>query len=83
MVFRLKTLNPVNYSEIFHQKKQGSAKVLEIRLREGSKPEIYSEEDEKLLGDCNSTWTLFVDGYGKDGKRIYDPEKGETCHQCR
>ncbi|KAG8637626.1 hypothetical protein MANES_15G144900v8 [Manihot esculenta] len=80
---RLKTLNPVNYSEIFHQKKQGSAKVLEIRLREGSKPEIYSEEDEKLLGDCNSTWTLFVDGYGKDGKRIYDPEKGETCHQCR
>ncbi|KAJ9152920.1 hypothetical protein P3X46_026427 [Hevea brasiliensis] len=80
---RLKTLTPVNYSEIFPQKKKGSAKGLEIRLQEGSKPEIYSEEDEKLLGDCQSTWTLFVDGYGKDGKRMYDQEKVESCHQCR
>nr|GMD58676.1 cell division cycle-associated protein 7-like [Ipomoea batatas] len=53
-------------------------------LREaGSKPETYTEEHEKLLGSTKMNWTLFVDGYGKDGKRIYDPIKGKTCHQCR
>lgn len=34
-----------------------------ISIREGSKPEIYTEEDEKLLGDCKTGWTLYVDGY--------------------
>lgn len=54
-----------------------------ISIPEGSKPEIYTEEHDKLLGECKTTWTLCVDGYEKNGKRIYDPEKGETCHQCR
>lgn len=27
--------------------------------------------------------TLFVDGYDQNGKRMYDPVKGKTCHQCR
>ncbi|KAK1293280.1 hypothetical protein QJS10_CPB17g02545 [Acorus calamus] len=52
-------------------------------LEEGAKPEIYTEEHDKLLGDCETSWVLFVDGYGKDGKRVYDPVKGKTCHQCR
>lgn len=56
---------------------------VEIQLREGSQPEIYTEEDENLLGDHKTTWTLNVDGCGKDGRRVYDPEMGETCHQCR
>ncbi|KAF9591300.1 hypothetical protein IFM89_003612 [Coptis chinensis] len=34
---------------------------------EGLRPEIYTEEHEKLLGTCGSTWDLFVDGYTKDG----------------
>ncbi|XP_011099235.1 uncharacterized protein LOC105177697 isoform X2 [Sesamum indicum] len=56
----------------------------EIYTREvGSKPEIYTEEHEKLLGSTEMSWTLFVDGCGKDGKRIYDPVRGKTCHQCR
>lgn len=50
---------------------------------EGSKLEIYTEEHEKLLGTTELSWTFFVDGYGNDGKRIYDPVKGKTCHQCR
>lgn len=54
-----------------------------IMLEEGAKPEIYSEEHEKLLGNTDKSWTLFVDGYGKDGKRIYDQVRGKTCHQCR
>lgn len=49
----------------------------------GSRPEIYTEEHEKLLGSTDMSWDLFVDGYGKDGKRIYDPFRGKTCHQCR
>ncbi|KDP38259.1 hypothetical protein JCGZ_04902 [Jatropha curcas] len=80
---RLKSQTPVNYSELRHKAKKGSAKGIGVQLREGSKPEVYTEEHEKLLGDCKTAWTLFVDGYGTDGKRIYDPENGETCHQCR
>ena len=50
---------------------------------EGSKLEVYAEEHEKLLGNAQMSWTSFVDGYGQDGRRIYDPVKGKTCHQCR
>ncbi|WVZ51086.1 hypothetical protein U9M48_002265 [Paspalum notatum var. saurae] len=45
--------------------------------------EIYTEEHEKLLGTCDTPWTLFMDSFGKDGKRIYDQVSGQTCHQCR
>ncbi|KAL0310364.1 UNVERIFIED_CONTAM: Cell division cycle-associated protein 7 [Sesamum calycinum] len=41
--------------------------------------EVYTSEHEKLLGDCNSPWSLFDD---KD-KRLYDSVNGITCHQCR
>ncbi|KAI8554389.1 hypothetical protein RHMOL_Rhmol05G0095000 [Rhododendron molle] len=56
---------------------------IEIHIEEGSKPEIYTEEDMKLLGDSKTAWTLMVDGYGEDGERIYDPFYGKSCHQCR
>ncbi|KAG6405885.1 hypothetical protein SASPL_133479 [Salvia splendens] len=71
---------PVTYCEIDMGKKKKSVK--EWR-EEGSRPEVYSEEHDKLLGSTEMSWTLFVDGYGKDGKRIYDPINGKTCHQCR
>ncbi|XP_065855462.1 uncharacterized protein [Euphorbia lathyris] len=82
---RLKSMNPVSYSDYFTKTKKESSnsKDLEIRIKEGSKPEIYDERHEKLLGDCETTWTSSMDEYREDGKRIYDPEKGETCHQCR
>ncbi|GLT55223.1 hypothetical protein SLA2020_283640 [Shorea laevis] len=80
---RLKSLTPVSYSEIRDKKKRNSLENYGIHIREGSQPEIYSEEHDKLLGDCKENWTLFVDGCGADGKRIYDPVKGKTCHQCR
>ncbi|XP_057964864.1 uncharacterized protein LOC131155627 [Malania oleifera] len=80
---RLKDATPVSYSEQPVSKKEKSVKNIEICLREGSKPEIYTEEHDKLLGECKTGWTLFVDGYGQDGKRIYDSVKGKTCHQCR
>ncbi|KAF5745658.1 hypothetical protein HS088_TW07G01250 [Tripterygium wilfordii] len=80
---RLETIKPVNYAEKPTQKKRESSGNAEIVLKEGSKPEIYTEEHEKLLGHSKTSWNLFVDGYGEDGKRIYDPVKGETCHQCR
>lgn len=54
-----------------------------IMLEEGGKPEIYTQEHEKLLGLTERSWTLFEDGYGKDGKRIYDSVRGKTCHHCR
>lgn len=55
----------------------------DVKLEEGSKPEVYTEEHAKLLGKTERSWTFFVDGYGEDGRRIYDPVKGKTCHQCR
>ncbi|CAI9758775.1 unnamed protein product [Fraxinus pennsylvanica] len=81
---RLQNATPVTYSEVHLAKKDKSLELEDDFLREqGSKPEIYTEEHEKLLGNTERSWTCFVDGYGKDGKRIYDPVRGKTCHQCR
>lgn len=73
----------MSYSEVHLSKKDLSLEGDDELIREGAKPEVYTEEHEKLLGDTNMSWTLFVDGCGKDGKRIYDPVRGKTCHQCR
>ncbi|XP_059458036.1 uncharacterized protein LOC132187663 [Corylus avellana] len=80
---RLQNATPVSYVEVDMVKKGKSLKGEGILLEEGSKPEFYTEEHEKLLGNTEKSWTLFVDGYGKDGRRIYDPVRGKTCHQCR
>lgn len=52
-------------------------------VREGEKPEMYTEEHEKLLGTYENEWVLFVDGYDSNHNRIYDQVTGKTCHQCR
>ena len=82
VVIRLKNATPVSYTEV-PLKKDESMENRDIVMEEGAKPEVYTEEHEKLLGNTEKSWTLFVDGCGKDGKRIYDPVKGKTCHQCR
>ncbi|XP_006663533.1 cell division cycle-associated 7-like protein [Oryza brachyantha] len=80
---RLKSIEPVSYCEIRTKRDKdiegGNSVVIEV----GSKEEVYTEEHDKLLGTIVEPWTLFVDGYGKDGKRIYDQVRGQTCHQCR
>lgn len=83
--FRLQNASPVSYSEMPLGKGAKSLDFEDDLLKGagGSRPEIYTEEHEKLLGSTDMSWTLFVDGYGKDGKRIYDPVRGKTCHQCR
>ena len=73
----------MSYVELRPKGKKESTWNGEINIKEGRRPEVYTDEDEKLLGDCEETWELAVDGYGEDGKRIYDSVKGETCHQCR
>lgn len=66
------------------EEKKGKACKEEIAwVGEGERPEIYTDEHEKLLGNTERAWELFVDGYDKDGKRIYDPVTGKSCHQCR
>ncbi|CBI32498.3 uncharacterized protein LOC100265793 [Vitis vinifera] len=83
---RLKSMSPVSYSELRPKMKSQFSMALmsnESHTRKGSKPEVYAEEHEELLGDCKTSWTLFIDGYNKEGKRIYDQVKGKTCHQCR
>ncbi|XP_039777293.1 cell division cycle-associated protein 7-like isoform X2 [Panicum virgatum] len=80
---RLKNVEPVSYCEIQPKKERDPQGVRTELLEEGAKEEIYTEEHEKLLGTCNTPWTLFVDGCDKDGKRIYDQVRGQTCHQCR
>ena len=75
---------PVNYIEVHGKKSNDDLTESNVALiEEGRREEFYTEEHEKLLGSCEAPWTLFVDGYGKDNKRIYDPVKGKTCHQCR
>lgn len=77
-------MTPLSYTEVDAVKEDKRLlKNKHIVLEVGSQPEIYTEEHDKLLGSTERTWVLFVDGYGKDGKRIYDPVKGKTCHQCR
>ncbi|CAI0554271.1 unnamed protein product [Linum tenue] len=81
---RLQNVQPPSYSEGRKSKRD----VLDDdeganRRAGGSKPEVYTEDQVKRLGGTERTWTLFVDGYGKDGRRIYDPINGKTCHQCR
>ncbi|XP_058750566.1 uncharacterized protein LOC131623584 [Vicia villosa] len=78
---RLMTVPPVNYRQ--QNSWRNEKKEVEIYIAEGTKPEVYTEEHEKLLGDCKTDWELYVDGYDEDGDRIYDPTKGEKCHQCR
>ncbi|KAL0377782.1 UNVERIFIED_CONTAM: Cell division cycle-associated 7-like protein [Sesamum radiatum] len=81
---RLQNSTPVSYCEEVRVPKKDRSLNDDDLLREvGSKPEIYTEEHEKLLGGTEMSWTLFVDGCGEDGKRIYDPVRGKTCHQCR
>eukprot|EP00803_Ostreobium_quekettii_P005114 evm.model.scf_123.4 EVM.evm.TU.scf_123.4 scf_123:101975-105383(-) len=45
--------------------------------------EKYETRHLKALRAHKKEWKLFVDGYSADGKRLYDPVKGKTCHQCR
>lgn len=80
--YRLQSSTPVSYCEIRVEKKD-ELKGDYILREDGSRPEVYTEEHDKVLGSTEMSWTLFVDGYGRDGKRIYDPIKGKTCHQCR
>nr|KYP49818.1 Cell division cycle-associated 7-like protein [Cajanus cajan] len=80
---RIMTLAPINYSERRVSDSLSKENKGEIIIPEGTNPEVYTEEQEKLLGDCETAWELYVDGYDVDGNRIYDPIKGETCHQCR
>ncbi|KAK4262244.1 hypothetical protein QN277_027826 [Acacia crassicarpa] len=79
---RLQNVAPVSYSEVLPNKDE-SLQNGKFVTDADSKTEIYTEEHEKLLGNTEKPWTLFVDGYGKDGKRIYDSFNGKTCHQCR
>lgn len=80
----MQNASPVSYSEVPEKKDQAeNRRNRKIVIEAGSKPEVYTEEHDKLLGNTEKSWTLFVDGCGKDGKRIYDSVQGKTCHQCR
>ncbi|KAM3289627.1 cell division cycle-associated 7-like protein [Capsicum chacoense] len=82
--FRLKDKPPVSYKEQRIPKADKiSSEDVEIDIPEGENPEVYTEEHEKLLGDYKNAWILYVDGYDEDGQRIYDPDNGKSCHQCR
>ncbi|WVZ10870.1 hypothetical protein V8G54_015400 [Vigna mungo] len=78
---RLQNVTPVSYAEV-PAKKSEFAERGRVVIEEGAKPEVYTDEHLKLLGNTQKPWTLFVDGCGKDGKRIYDSVRGKTCHQC-
>ncbi|KAL5708121.1 hypothetical protein ACHQM5_018949 [Ranunculus cassubicifolius] len=80
---RLENKTPVSYSENSEENKLATrtkgVRPVKNCVEPGSRPEIYSEEHEKLLGSCESAWDLSID----DGRRVYDQVNGKTCHQCR
>ncbi|GAB4847034.1 hypothetical protein Ancab_026046 [Ancistrocladus abbreviatus] len=80
---RLQNATPVSYSEVEVKKGRSLVDEGDVLIEKGARPEFYTEEHDKLLGSCEMSWTLFEDGCGPDGKRIYDSVKGKTCHQCR
>ncbi|KAI5672148.1 hypothetical protein M9H77_12512 [Catharanthus roseus] len=80
---RLQIMTRVSYSELPKPKRDKVVANAEIHIVESSKPEVYTGEDVKLLGDSKTPWTLLADGYDNEGKRVYDPVNGKTCHQCR
>lgn len=80
---RLQNVAPVRYYESEVERKKDPLADDRSNWIEGHREEVYTEEHEKLLGNCEMGWTLFVDGYDKSGRRIYDQVKGKTCHQCR
>lgn len=61
---------------------EGTLKDMGILIPNEWKSEVYTEEDEKRLGDCETVWNLNEDGFGEDGERLYNPD-GTPCHQCR
>lgn len=83
MIVRLENTTPVIYTDGINEKGKKASKRESVVIGEGIRAEIYTEEHEKLLGNTERSWTCFVDGYDKNGKRIYDPFNGKTCHQCR
>ncbi|KAK4354163.1 hypothetical protein RND71_026357 [Anisodus tanguticus] len=70
-VYRLKDMPPVSYKERKIPKTEKiSTEDVEINIGEGESPEFYTEEHEKLLGDCQNAWVLYADGYDEDGQHI-------------
>jgi len=79
----LQNASPVSYAEFCAKEKESSVRNGLPFVVQGDKEEVYTDEHAALLGTCETRWTLFMDGYDKDGRRIYDQIKGKTCHQCR
>eukprot|EP00887_Chlorella_sp_A99_P007160 scaffold2.g7160.t1 len=52
-------------------------------VKEGEMPEVYTRAHVRALGSTDKEWVMFQDGYNNQGERIYDSEKGVSCHQCR
>ncbi|KAI3433932.1 hypothetical protein D9Q98_003734 [Chlorella vulgaris] len=52
-------------------------------VKEGECEEVYGLAHVLALGSTKLEWEMFTDGYNEAGERIYDPEKGLSCHQCR
>ncbi|VVB09978.1 unnamed protein product [Arabis nemorensis] len=80
---RLQNAPPVTYVEEDEVKKGKRSKEMVLWIGEGKRPEIYTEEHEKLLGNTERIWESGVDGCDIKGERIYDSFSGKTCHQCR
>ncbi|GAU30371.1 hypothetical protein TSUD_57820 [Trifolium subterraneum] len=79
------TLPPVDYGlkcpRAHNQQHSSSSKKkmeVEIYIPEGTNPEVYAEQHEKLLGDCETAWEL----YGENVREA-DLNPKWTCPCCR
>ncbi|CAN1157366.1 Cell division cycle-associated 7-like protein [Linum perenne] len=84
---RLQKLEPPSYAA--ENRRMSKRRVISneeglVKFREGRKREIFSvKPGENVLGSTERSWTLCEDGYGEDGRRVYDQINGKSCHQCR
>uniref|UniRef100_A0A803M0T8 Uncharacterized protein n=1 Tax=Chenopodium quinoa TaxID=63459 RepID=A0A803M0T8_CHEQI len=57
-----------------------SLKEMGISIPEEWTTEVYTEEDEKLLGDCETIWTLDADSLGEDGDLVIESGFNSVAH---
>lgn len=75
--YNLDELEGSEWAEVRRPRKRASQKEFVSRT------EVYYQRHKDALGSTQREWVLFRDGYDAEGNRVYDPLRGQTCHQCR
>ncbi|GAU30369.1 hypothetical protein TSUD_57800 [Trifolium subterraneum] len=73
----------LHYEQIREQKMKENAEIMTLPPVDYHIKRPYAKHHRHSSSNCETAWELYVDGYDEDGDLIYDPIKGDKCHQCR